>query len=226
MKANHSEIICILDRSGSMSSMCSDAIGGFNTFLKTQQAQEGTADLTLVLFDHEYQKPIDKIAIQDVPLLDEKSYVPRGSTALYDAIGKSIDEVGMRLSQTAVSERPEQVIVAILTDGYENSSRVYNQNDIAFRIKHQSEVYAWEFVFLAAGQDAIETASSMNIAVDKAYDFAAKGENLQHSFVVISEEVKYSRSKTKFASMSKAAQKTEEDKHSANMQKMRDKLKS
>lgn len=226
MRENHSELICILDRSGSMSSMKQDAIGGFNSFLDAQKKAEGTADLTLVLFDSEYLVPYQKVALQEVPPLTEKTFIPRGSTALLDAIGKSIDETGLRLAKTPEAQRPEKVIVAILTDGEENASRHYTWAQIHEKIQHQTAVYAWEFVFLAAGQDAIATAGKLAIAQDKAYTFVANGKNMQKSFEVISEEIQYARSKIRYAKLGAQEQAAEERKHNEKMQKHRSEISS
>ena len=126
MKEGLTEIISIVDRSGSMQSILDDAIGGFNTFLAAQQRQPGEAKLSLILFDHEYQVVQQAVDIQQVEPLNQDTYVPRGSTALLDAVGKTIDAVGERLAATAESERPSQVIISILTDGYENARQTYS----------------------------------------------------------------------------------------------------
>ena len=136
MKEGLTEIISIVDRSGSMQSILDDAIGGFNTFLAAQQRQPGEAKLSLILFDHEYQVVHQAVDIQQVEPLNQDTYVPRGSTALLDAVGKTIDAVGERLAATAESERPSQVIVSILTDGYENASQTYSKPKVAEMIKH------------------------------------------------------------------------------------------
>ena len=136
MKERLTEIISIVDRSGSMQSILDDAIGGFNTFLAAQQRQPGQAKLSLILFDNEYQVVHQAVDIQQVEPLNQDTYVPRGSTALLDAVGKTIDAVGERLAATPESERPSQVIVSILTDGYENASQTYSKPKVAEMIKH------------------------------------------------------------------------------------------
>ena len=147
MKEGLTEIVSIVDRSGSMQSILDDAIGGFNTFLAAQQRQPGEAKLSLILFDHEYQIVHQAVDIQQVEPLNQDTYVPRGSTALLDAVGKTIDAVGERLAATPESERPSQVIVSILTDGYENASQTYSKPKVAEMIKHQTEKYSWAFEF-------------------------------------------------------------------------------
>ena len=129
-KKDFNEIICILDRSGSMASVATDAIGGFNQFLKDQKELPGEASLTVVLFDNKYELLHENTPINDVPDLNFKTYVPRGMTALLDAIGKTIDETGKRLKNTPEDQRPEKVIVSILTDGFENASCKYDKSKI------------------------------------------------------------------------------------------------
>lgn len=189
MKTNLAEIACVVDRSGSMYSIVNDAIGGFNTFLESQKAEDGEARLTLVLFDNEYIVAHESADIKAVPPLDETTYVPRGSTALLDAIGKTIDDVGKRLSATPEDQRPGKVIVAILTDGMENASTTYSSKKIAEMIEHQRDVYDWEFVFLAANQDAIATASQISIGAADAINFEATGEGVRHAYAAMSHSV-------------------------------------
>lgn len=163
MKAGLTEIVCVVDKSGSMSSIRNDAVGAFNTFLDGQKKLPGTAKLTLTLFDTDYKIVHDGVDIQKVPNLDDKSYVPGGSTALLDAAGRTIDKVGERLANTPEDEKPEKVIMVILTDGEENSSKEYKREQIQTKINHQRDVYKWEFVFLAANQDAIQAGQSIGI---------------------------------------------------------------
>lgn len=170
MQKDLTEIAYVLDRSGSMQTLASDAIGGFNSFLEGQKKLEGRANFTLVLFDHEYQVVHQSVDIQQVPPLDERTYIPRGQTALLDAIGRTIDDLGARLARMPEEERPAKVIVAIFTDGLENASRVYTNERLAESIKHQQEKYSWEFLFLAANQDAIATASQMSIPTTNAFN--------------------------------------------------------
>jgi Mg-chelatase subunit ChlD len=158
------EIAFILDRSGSMASMVEPAIAGFNTFLRDQQQAAGDARLTLVLFDNEYLVPCASLPVAEVVELDTTTFVPRGSTALLDAIGRTIDELGARLAAIPEVDRPGQVVVAILTDGEENSSQRFTWQDIAQKIGHQENHYAWQFLFLGANQDAIATAARMGVA--------------------------------------------------------------
>lgn len=195
MRADLTEIAFVLDRSGSMNPIAGDAIGGFNTFLASQQALPGEARLTLVLFDHEYLVVHDNVAIRQVPSLDAKTFVPRGMTALLDAVGRTIDDVGVRLAATPEDQRPAKVIVAILTDGQENASRDYTFSRVAGMIKHQQEKYSWEFLFLAANQDAIAAAGALSIGAKDAIAFQATAQGIRHANAQLNERVTLSRSR-------------------------------
>jgi uncharacterized protein YegL len=188
MRADLTEIAFVLDRSGSMQAIAGDAIGGFNAFLAQQQAERGAARLTLVLFDHEYLVAAEHVEIGAVAPLDERSYVPRGMTALLDAVGRTVDAVGVRLAQTPEEERPAKVIVAILTDGLENASREYGYGRVAEMIRHQQEKYGWEFVFLAANQDAMAAAGKLAIRAQDAVAFEATGAGVRMAMARVSEE--------------------------------------
>ncbi len=193
MRADLTEIAFVLDRSGSMNPIAADAIGGFNTFLAAQQALPGQARLTLVLFDHEYLVPHNNVDIHAVPPLDATTYVPRGMTALLDAVGRTIDDAGARLAATPEAERPAKVIVAILTDGQENASRDYTFVKVAAMIKHQQEKYSWEFVFLAANQDAIAAAGALSIREQDAIAFAATPQGVRQAHMAVSDRVTLAR---------------------------------
>jgi hypothetical protein len=175
MNPQLTELAFILDRSGSMQSMTAAAIEGFNFFLHEQQHAQGQARLTLVLFDDEYLVPIQSIPVDEVVPLDHATYVPRNSTALLDAIGRAIDELGARLASLPEAARPGKVIVAILTDGLENASVHETWRTVSDRIRHQTEKYAWDFLFLGANQDAIATAAQLHIAADNAATYQADG---------------------------------------------------
>ena len=190
MKNHYSEIAFVLDRSGSMESCREAAIEGFNSFLQEQQRTEGLAKLTLILFDDEYLVPIDALPVAEILPLDNDSYVPRGSTALLDAIGRTIDELGARLAALPEQDRPMQVIVAILTDGLENSSQNYTWQQIADVIKQQSEQYRWTFLFLGANQDAIATAAQMNITAANAAAYVADAAGLHASASSLTRKVR------------------------------------
>ena len=141
MKQNYSDITVVLDRSGSMGVLTNEVIGAFNTFVDEQKQVEGEATFTLIQFDDRYEVNCEAINIQHVSHLDETTYVPRGMTALFDAVGKAIVSTGKRLSDMAESDRPEKVIFLIQTDGEENASKKYSLSTVKSMIREQQEVY-------------------------------------------------------------------------------------
>lgn len=195
MNTQLTELAFILDRSGSMQSMASAAIRGFNHFLHTQQSAPGNARLTLVLFDDEYLVPHASTPVVEVSPLTAETYVPRANTALLDAIGRTIDELGQRLATMPEPERPGKVIIAILTDGQENASTHFTTAQIAQRIRHQTDAYQWEFLFLGANQDAIATAAQYNIAPNNAATFVADETGQEASNAALARKMKGIRSK-------------------------------
>ena len=193
MQSDLTEIAYVLDRSGSMQSLASDAIGGFNAFLQGQKQVPGRANFTLVLFDHEYLVVHKNVDLQRVPDLDARTYVPRGNTALLDAVGRTIDDLGAHLAALPEDQRPAKVIVAIFTDGLENASRVYTTERLAASIQHQQEKYSWEFLFLAANQDAIATAAKLAIPAPQAMNFTASPQGVRESQVMLNKRMTQSR---------------------------------
>jgi uncharacterized protein YegL len=193
MKKGLVEIVSIIDRSGSMSSVKSDAIGGFNQFLQDQKELPGEALFTLVQFDDQYEVIHNGEKIQNVKPLDDKTYVPRGTTALLDAIGKTIVTVGERLDKTDENDKPEKVIVSILTDGAENASSEYTRERISDMIKLQTDDYSWEFIFLAANQDAFATAGGLSINAKNTMHFMDTGEGTRTAFKSINTMVSNNR---------------------------------
>lgn len=160
------EIVAILDRSGSMASIADDAIGGFNTFLNEQKAVKGAANLTLVLFDNLYETPIVGVDIQKVEELTNKTFVPRGGTAMNDAIGRALSDLE--------SKAPDKAIVCILTDGCENASREFTADQVKTKIK-AAEARGWQVVYLAANQDAFATGAMIGVLAASTQNFAATG---------------------------------------------------
>lgn len=193
MNQNLTELICIVDRSGSMSTIRHDAIGGFNSFVEGQREVPGEVRLSLALFDNEYDLVFDQIELSEVPLLTTETFVPRGSTALLDAIGKTIDDVGLRLSKASEADRPCKVIVSVLTDGEENSSLHHNLAGVSKRIARQQNKYGWEFVFLAANQDAIASAASLSIKSADAVAFAATSDGTREGWQKMTHNVQQKR---------------------------------
>jgi len=171
-----SEIVVILDRSGSMQSIREDAIGGFNAFIEGQKKVEGEATVTLAQFDDIYEMVYDNIPLNEIKDLTSETYVPRGATALYDAIGKTINHVATRRKTTCpVCDSETKVIFAILTDGHENVSREFNQAKINEMISHNRDSHEWEFIFLAANQDAFAAGGALGIKSSDTFNFAATG---------------------------------------------------
>ena len=185
MKGNLTDISVVLDRSGSMQSVRSDTIGGFNAFLKTQKEAPGEALLTLAQFDHEYEVVYSGKGIKDAPELSSETFVPRGQTALLDAIGRTINATGARLSAMAEDQRPGKIIVVIITDGQENNSREFSRPQINEMIKHQKEAYSWDFVFLGANQDAIQAGVSLGVNSGNSMTFAANKRGVTSAFASV-----------------------------------------
>ena len=189
MKKGLTELVFILDKSGSMSGLESDTIGGFNSMLKNQQAIEGECCVTTVLFDNNYQLLHDRIDIKAVSPITEKEYQVGGSTALLDAIGRTINKIGNAQKHTAESYRAEKVLFVIITDGEENSSREYSVEKVKTLIERQKAKYGWEFIFLGANIDAVQTAGSFGITPDRAVDYIADSEGTQLNFKVMKETI-------------------------------------
>ena len=164
MRENLTEIIFVLDRSGSMCSCKQGTIDGFNSFLKSKGDMKGEVRVSLYQFDDEYDVVYEGKKMGDAPYLNDDTFVPRNMTALYDAVGKTINNVGQRLSNTAEYNRPARVIFVIITDGHENASKEFKMEKIKEMIDHQTSRYNWVFTYLGANQDAILSASYMGIS--------------------------------------------------------------
>lgn len=173
MKKNLVETILVVDRSGSMEHIKKSTIDGINEFLKTQRNLKKDVKVTIAQFDTEYNVIVENLNAKLVNDINEEIYIPRGGTALYDAIGTTIDSVGRRLRNTNESERPEKVIFVIITDGEENSSRTFGSNRIKEMIEEQRDKYNWDFVFLGANQDAILAAGHLGISPNSSMTYYA-----------------------------------------------------
>jgi len=182
MKENLCEIVCIIDRSGSMARIKDDAIGGFNAFIQGQREVPGDAIVTYVQFDHDYEVVFAAKPLQQVGPIDGKIYVPRGQTALLDAIGRTISEVGARLSTMAETDRPGKVIVVILTDGHENFSREMTLSRVREMIQHQQDKYGWKFVFLGAEPSVFSDAAAMGIDLRGVSQFDKTSGGIQNAY--------------------------------------------
>ena len=176
MKKNLTEMVFILDRSGSMCYLVDDTIGGFNSMIENQKKEDGEAYVTTVLFDDKYELLHDHIDIQEITPITSKEYFARGCTALLDAVGKTINAIGNRLSDTPEEERPEKVIFVITTDGMENASREFTKKSVKEMIEHQQSKYSWTFVFLGANMDAVDEAASLGINASHAHSYTASAQ--------------------------------------------------
>ena len=195
MKNNLSELVFILDRSGSMCGLEKDTIGGFNSMLKKQKDEEGEALITTVLFDNKYELLHDRINIKGIsPITDEEYYV-RGTTALLDAIGKTIRKIENAHKHTLEDERPSKVLFVITTDGMENASTRYNYEKIKNMIEDKKKEFGWEFIFLGANIDAVKAAKDIGISEDRATNYTCDSEGTSLNYQVISETVSSLRTK-------------------------------
>ena len=168
---NHTEIIFVIDKSGSMSHLVGDTIGGFNGFIESQKALDGKATLTTILFDSEWKILHDGVDIREVKPMTTSDYYAGGMTAMLDAIGETINRVQDRHDELG-NEKPDSVLFVITTDGEENSSRKFKKSEIEKMIKHQTNGHGWKFMFLGANMDAVKEAQSIGIKADYAVDYA------------------------------------------------------
>ena len=199
MKQGLTEMVFILDRSGSMSGLEGDTIGGYNAMLAKQQKEPGEAVITTVLFDDQYELLHDRINLRGVAPITDKEYFVRGNTALLDAVGKTINKIGNAQKRTAEDERAEHVVVVIATDGMENASREFNEEKVRRMIEHQKSKYGWEFIFLGANIDAIATAERYGIGKDRAANYHADAEGTALNYSVVSETVSRVRTRQPIA---------------------------
>jgi len=207
MRNNFTRIAIVLDRSGSMESCKESTVSGFNEFIRTQQELPGEAMVKLVQFDDRYETVFD-MNLKLCPELTQNTFVPRGSTALLDAQGRTIVELGKELAALPENERPSKVIVVTLTDGLENASKEYNLERIGELIREQRDKYNWDFVFLGANQDAIQTAAAMNIPLPSAMSYSTSKAGIAATMAAVSHYVGSARK-------GKAAAFSEEDRKSA-----------
>lgn len=193
MKDNFTSINVLIDRSGSMSSLVDDTIGGFNTFLKEQKAVPGEAIFSLSLFDYEYEQINDCVPISEAQELTVETYVPRGSTALLDALGRMINATGSKLSAMREEDRPSKIIFLIITDGQENASKEMKHDKIKEMVKHQTEKYNWLFVYLGANVDAFSVGDSIGISGANSYNYSGTRKSTQSLYSNISQSLTSSR---------------------------------
>jgi len=173
MKKELTELIYILDRSGSMSGLEPDTIGGYNAFLEKQKSMEGEAIITTVLFDDRYELLHDRVRLKDARPISGQEYFVRGTTALLDAIGHSVERIKTAQKAAKKAARAKKVLFIITTDGMENASRTYDYDKIKTMVEKQKEKHGWEFVFIGANIDAIKTAAQFGVAANRAVEYRA-----------------------------------------------------
>ena len=184
------ELVFILDRSGSMSGLERDTIGGFNSMIERQKNEKGEAVVSTVLFDSESVVIHDRLPLCKVPRMTEKEYFPRGSTALLDAVGGAIHHIGNIHKYARKEDVPEKTMFIITTDGYENASKRYDYEKVRKMIERQKEKYGWEFLFLGANIDAAAEAKRFGISADRAVNYKCDEEGTALNYEVIGEAVR------------------------------------
>lgn len=183
------ELVFILDKSGSMHGLEQDTIGGFNSMLQKQKELDGECRITTVLFDNRYELLHDRIDIRAVSPMTEKEYQVGGTTALLDAMGRTVQKLVSVQKNTAKEYRADRVLFVIITDGQENASQEYSSDKVKGMIQLEKEKYGWEFVFLGANIDAVETAGQLGISRDRAVDYVPDGAGTALNFQMMSETV-------------------------------------
>ncbi len=194
MGNNLTEIICVIDNSGSMGMVRSDAIGGFNSFIEAQRKVEGEAVVSIYLFNDTLTQVADSVDVQDVTLLSTDNYITNGLTAMNDALGYTIDKVGQRITGMKRKDRPSKVIFCILTDGQENCSKEFTTTHIKNMVTHRRKNFDWEFVFLAANQDAFVTGEKYAFAASGTFNFEANSKGINVAYDGLNNYVTTARS--------------------------------
>lgn len=189
MKKNLTEIVFILDRSGSMSGLEADTVGGFNSMIEKQKKAEGEAIISTVLFDNASEVIHDRVDVRSIKPMTDNDYTVRGCTALLDAIGGAIHHIGNVHKYARAEDVPEHTMFVITTDGMENASRRYDSEKVKKMIERQKDKYGWEFLFLGANIDAIETAMHFGISEDRAVNYHSDSEGTQLNYEVLSEAI-------------------------------------
>ena len=190
MENKVTEIVFILDRSGSMNGLESDTIGGYNSLLEKQKATPGKALVSTILFDTYSEVLHDRLDLNDVPFMSEKEYRAHGCTALLDAVGGAINHIGNIHKYARKEDQPENTLFIITTDGLENSSRIYSYEKVKKMIEMEKEKYGWEFLFLGANIDAIAVAERFGIEKERAANYHADGKGTALNYKVMNEEIR------------------------------------
>ncbi len=189
MKNNITELVFILDRSGSMSGLEQDTIGGFNSMIEKQKKQDGICYVSTVLFDHVSEVLHDRVKLDDINPMTDSDYTVRGSTALIDAIGGAIHHIGNIHKYARAEDVPEHTMFIITTDGMENSSHRYTSEQVKNMIENQKKKYGWEFLFIGANIDAVETAARYGISSDRAVNYNADKQGTHILYESVAEAV-------------------------------------
>ncbi|MBQ4048487.1 MAG: hypothetical protein IJC93_08980 [Clostridia bacterium] len=205
MKQNLTEFVFILDRSGSMSGLESDTIGGFNSMIAQQKREDGECFVSTVLFDSESEVLHDRVKLADVPAMTDRDYTVRGCTALLDAIGGAIRHIGNIHKYARAEDVPAKTMFVITTDGMENASRRYTHDKIKAMIERQKEKYGWEFLFLGANIDAVSVANTIGIAADRAVDYHADAKGTALNYEAVGQAVSAVRGNRKLTGAWKSA---------------------
>lgn len=189
MNENLTEMVFILDRSGSMSGLESDTIGGFNSLIKKQRKQDGECLVSTVLFDHVSEVLHDRVKLSEIKKMTEDDYTVRGCTALIDAIGCAIHHIGNIHKYARKEDVPENTMFVIMTDGMENASHIYSSKEVKKMIEHRKKKYGWEFLFIGANIDSVETAGHFGIGADRAVNYHADKKGTAVVFDTIAETI-------------------------------------
>lgn len=189
MRKGLTEVVFILDRSGSMSGLEADTIGGFNSMIQKQKKEEGEAYISTILFDDQSEVLYDRVPVGKVEPMNDSQYYVRGCTALLDAIGGAIHHIANVHKYAREEDRPEKTLFIITTDGMENSSRQYSYNKVKKMVQKEKEKYGWEFLFLGANMDAVEVAGRFGIGADRALNYQCDSQGTALNYKVLSETV-------------------------------------
>ncbi len=189
MRKGLTEVVFILDRSGSMSGLEADTIGGFNSMIAKQKKEDGEAYISTILFDDETEVLYDRVSVQRIEPMNEKQYYVRGCTALLDALGGAIHHIGNVHKYAREEDIPEKTLFIITTDGMENSSCRYSYEKVKKMVERQKKKFGWEFLFLGANIDAIEVASRFGIAENRAINYECDSKGTQLNYEVLSRTV-------------------------------------
>lgn len=189
MRKGLTEVVFILDRSGSMSGLEADTIGGFNSMIEKQKKEDGEAIISTVLFDDQAEVLYDRLDVTRVEPMNDKQYYVRGCTALLDALGGAIHHIGNVHKYAREEDRPEKTLFIITTDGMENSSHKYSYDKVKKMVERQKKKYGWEFLFLGANIDAIEVAGRFGISANRAINYECDSVGTQLNYSVLSDTV-------------------------------------